>query len=180
MGGPELNPNRHRSEMPRSSGPCAWRCPHSSTLLAASLHGRGHGRNPPFGRIDNQGGSPFGELVTRLEPNTDAIADPRFERGAFVLRLVRRPPRGNLLFILGRLFCGQRLLPGQLLRPFHRRRGREIPHSLEVRVTVRRTRHRTLTGSGRGSEHEDGAPERQRAYMSKGSLSHENLLVGII
>ena len=137
-----------------------------SAQLPAGLDLRPHGRNASIRWIDDERRPLLGERVTPLEPDAQAVADARLERGVLKLRFETRPLNRELLFPLSRFLYRQRFLAGQLLGPFHRRGRREVPDALQVGVALRCSERRTLAlaGGARRHEQDDGAHQRHDAY----------------
>ena len=78
------------------------------------------------------------------------------QRGVLALRFVGGELLGELLLPRGGFLRRQRLLPGQVLRPLHRRGGREVPDALQVRVTVGRPERRVLARGAGGQKGDEG------------------------
>ena len=158
--------------MPRSSGPCAWRPPQDARELTPGLDLGADGRDAPVGRVDDQGRPAVLERVAPLEPDAQAVADACLERRGLELRLQARALGGEGRLPLRRLFRGQRGLPGQLRRPLHRRRRREVPDALQVGLSVGGARHVALSGGDRRCERQGGAGERDEAHGCERSMDH--------
>ena len=145
--------------------------------LALRLDHRPHRGDAPVRRIDDQRGARLGERVAPLEPDAQAVADPELEGGVVALRFQSFPLDGKVRFPLGRLFRRQRLLAGELLGPFHRRGGREVPDALQVGLAVRGPRNLALARGERGCEGDHRARESDDADHRDDSLTHENDLL---
>jgi len=117
-------------------------------------------RNAAVGRIDHQRRAPgLDDRVAAVEPERVVVADDVVRHLIVAGRVLGCPD----VLELGRLFSGQELPVGKILRALHRRDGAEVPDPLQVGMSPGRARDVALRGGRDGNERRE-RQNRQNAH----------------